>query len=72
MAASKKVGKPHLRGRAQLEIKKSKDGQFYFVLVAANGEPILTSETYTRRADAERGARTMRDLAGCASIVHIE
>lgn len=29
--------------------------EFYFVLQAANGEVLATSETYTRREDAARG-----------------
>lgn len=35
------------------------DGQFRFNLEAANGEILGVSESYTRRADAERGAKTV-------------
>lgn len=34
------------------EIKGSKDGQFYVVFVASNGEPMVRSETYTAKASA--------------------
>ena len=39
-------------------VKQSKDDppQFYWVRVAPNGEPIATSETYTRRSDAKEAA----------------
>ncbi|WP_283190124.1 YegP family protein [Pseudomonas sp. PMCC200344] len=37
------------------EVSKSSNGQFKFVLKAANAETILTSELYTTRAAAEKG-----------------
>ncbi|SDS53634.1 YegP family protein [Pseudomonas granadensis] len=37
------------------EVSKSSNGQFRFVLKAANAETILTSELYTTRADADGG-----------------
>ena len=37
------------------EIKRAKDGQFYFNLKARNGEIILTSEMYTTKASAQNG-----------------
>ncbi|MNB54708.1 hypothetical protein D3C87_970510 [compost metagenome] len=37
------------------EISKSSNGQFRFVLKAANAETILTSELYTTRAAADGG-----------------
>jgi uncharacterized protein YegP (UPF0339 family) len=36
-------------------IKKSRDGQFYFILKARNGETIHTSEMYKRKAGAKKG-----------------
>jgi len=33
-------------------IKKSKDGQFYFVFLARNGKVIVTSEMYTQKHNA--------------------
>jgi len=39
----------------KFEIKRAKDRQFYFNLKAHNGEIILTSETYTIKANAHNG-----------------
>ena len=38
-------------------LKQSQDGQHYFVLVAANHQIILTSETYTTRNAAIDGIK---------------
>ena len=40
---------------ARYEVRESDDGQWYFVLLAANGEIVATSELYTRAEDAQRG-----------------
>jgi uncharacterized protein YegP (UPF0339 family) len=40
-----------------VEFHESRDKQWYFRLVGGNGEPLAVSERYTRREDAERGAR---------------
>jgi uncharacterized protein YegP (UPF0339 family) len=45
------------------EIKKSKDGQYYFHLKAANGEIILRSETYTEKASAKNGIESVKKNA---------
>lgn len=37
------------------KLRKSTDGQFYFVLCAKNQKVILTSETYKRKENAIRG-----------------
>lgn len=37
-------------------IKKSKNGQFYFIVQASNGKTLATSETYTRKRNAIKGA----------------
>ena len=42
------------------ELSKSSDGQFRFVLKAANGETILTSELYKARASAENGIASVQ------------
>ncbi len=39
---------------AHYEVREAIDGSYFYALVAANGETLVTSETYTRRADAER------------------
>ena len=38
-------------------ILPSDDKQWYFVVTARNNQPILTSETYTRRSNAVKAAR---------------
>jgi hypothetical protein len=48
---------------AAFQLSKSKDGQFYFILTAENSEPLLTSETYTTKAAAQNGIRSVRENA---------
>jgi len=45
---------------ARYELKKSSDDQYYFNLVAANNETILTSERYTSKSSAEGGIESCR------------
>jgi uncharacterized protein YegP (UPF0339 family) len=42
------------------EIKRAKNGEYYFNLKAANGEVILTSETYKAKASAEKGIESVK------------
>ncbi|MDX7999664.1 DUF1508 domain-containing protein [Xenorhabdus sp. Reich] len=42
------------------DLKKAKNGQFYFNLVAANGDIILNSEMYTTKAAANKGINSVR------------
>lgn len=42
------------------EIKKAKDGQFYFNLKASNGEIILTSEMYKQKESAKNGIASVQ------------
>ena len=48
---------------AAFRLSKSKDGQFYFVLTAENSEPLLISETYSPKAAAQHGFRSIRENA---------
>jgi uncharacterized protein YegP (UPF0339 family) len=48
---------------ARFDIKAAADATFYFVLVAANGEPVAVSETYKTRAGAIRGAQAVKRAA---------
>jgi uncharacterized protein len=48
---------------ASFELKTTSNTQFRFVLVANNGEPILTSETYTTKANAIKGIESVRENA---------
>ena len=45
---------------AKYEIKKAKNGQFFFNLKAANGEVILTSEMYKQKEGADRGIESVK------------
>ncbi len=49
---------------ASFDLKKSADGQFYFVLHAADGATLLRSETYTTLASARNGIESVRKNAG--------
>ena len=44
-------------------ISKTRDGNFTFVLRAGNGEVILSSQTYKRRANAKAGTESVRKNA---------
>src|SRR5262245_60005223 len=44
----------------KFEIKKAKNGQFYFNLKASNGEIILTSEQYKAKASAKNGIDSVK------------
>ena len=41
----------------EFQIRKSKDKQYYSVLVADNGQDLLTSETYTTKAMCKKTIR---------------
>ena len=47
----------------KFEIKRAKDGQFYFNLLAGNGEVILTSEMYRAKASAKNGIESVKKNA---------
>src|SRR5262245_24917609 len=44
----------------KFEIKKAKNGQFYFNLRASNGEIVLTSEQYKAKASAKNGIDSVK------------
>ncbi len=48
---------------SSFELKKAKDGQFYFNLKAGNGEVVLTSEMYTAKDGALNGIESVRTNA---------
>lgn len=48
-----------------IEIRKSGDEQFYFVVVADNHKVITTSEMYTRIDDCEEGIEAMYRALRC-------
>lgn len=45
-------------------INKAKNGQFYFNLVASNGEIILTSEMYKAKSSCTNGIESVKKNAG--------
>lgn len=47
----------------KFEIKKAKDGEFYFHLKAGNGEIILASEMYKAKTSAENGIESVKKNA---------
>jgi uncharacterized protein len=49
------------------EIKKAKDGEFYFHLKATNGQIILASEMYVAKSSAENGIESVKKNASADS-----
>ena len=47
----------------KFEIKKAKDGEFYFHLKASNGQIILSSEMYKQKSSAENGIASVKKNA---------
>lgn len=43
--------------------KTAKNGEFYFILKAGNGEPILSSEMYTTRSARDNGIESVKKNA---------
>jgi len=48
-------------------IKKSSNGQYYFLLKASNGETIAQSEMYLAKSSARNGIQSVKDNAPTAS-----
>lgn len=44
----------------KFEIKRARDGEYYFNLLAGNNEIILTSEMYKAKASAKNGIESVR------------
>lgn len=55
----------------KFEVKKRKDGQFYFNLKAGNGEVIATSEAYKQKASALKGIESVRRNAPDAKVADL-
>lgn len=49
-------------------IRKSGPGKYHFVLRAANGEIVATSESYTTKAAAKNGIESVKTNAPSAPI----
>jgi uncharacterized protein len=48
----------------KFELKKSKNGKFYFSLLAGNGQNIMQSEMYESKASATNGMESVKKNAG--------
>ena len=56
-------------GYMRFSIWKSSDAQYYFVGKGDNGETMVTSETYTRKASAEHAIQVIQDQAKSATVL---
>ncbi len=45
----------------RIEIRKGRTGQFRFVVIAENGEPLATSELYTTKAKCRKGIKALTE-----------
>jgi len=52
----------------KFEIHRASGGQFYWRIVASNGQVLATSETYYNKADAQTAAESVRSHAGSALV----
>lgn len=48
---------------AKFHIKKAKNGKYYFNLLAANGEVVLTSQMYASKQTAKKGIASVQTNA---------
>ncbi|MDG2222359.1 MAG: YegP family protein [Rubripirellula sp.] len=48
---------------AKFQINRAKNGSFYFNLLAANGEVVLTSQMYVSKATAKKGIASVQNNA---------
>jgi uncharacterized protein len=55
--------------RGLYEMKIAKNGKYYFVLKAANGEQIAKSQMYSSKQAAENGIKSIRRYAPIAKLV---
>ena len=46
----------------KFEIREASDGQYYFVLIARNGEIIATSEDYKTKESCKKGIRSVKKI----------
>lgn len=55
---------------SRYEMFEGSDNQYYFRLIASNGEKILKSEGYTKKTNCKNGINSVRDNALNAEIVY--
>ena len=52
----------------QFEIRRASGGQYYWRIVASNGQVLATSETYYNKQDAHSAAESVKQSAAGAPI----
>lgn len=57
--------------KPKFEIKNAKNGETYFVLKAANGEVIATSETYKSKQGLKNGILAVKKCAPVAETIDL-
>lgn len=55
----------------KFEIRNASGGQFYWRIVASNGQVLATSETYVSKAGCTNAIRTVKAGAATAPIVDL-
>ena len=55
----------------KIEIRHSTNGQYYWRIVASNGEPLAHSETYRHKADARSAAESVKANAAGAPVIDL-
>ena len=56
----------HATDARNLDVREARNGDYYFNVKATNGEIIATSQLYSTKSNAQRGARTARALVRLA------
>lgn len=54
-----------------IKIKRGVDNQFYFVVIAKNGQVLVTSETYKQKVKALQSAEALIELFSGAEPVEV-
>lgn len=58
-----------MAGNPKFVIRKRSDNRYQFELLASNGQPIATSDTYVKKVSALKGIESVRRNAATARIV---
>ena len=53
----------------KFKIKKSINNQYYWILVAPNGETLCQSETYTTKQSAKNGIESCKRIVASAFVI---
>lgn len=55
--------------KSRFEIRKSQNEQYYFVLIAKNGEVIAKSEEYKEKEGCKKGIESVKENATIAEVI---